>query len=604
MKICPECLKQWEDEDVETCPDDGTTLRRFNDQALRIQGRVLDGRWRIEEKIGEGGMGEVYRAQQVSVDREVAVKVLRPAMAVSEEYVNRFFREANLASNINHPNFITIYDFGQAEDLQVLYLAMELLRGEDLAARMKRGTISLEHILQIGVQICSALVVAHRANIVHRDLKPENIFLVDVPAAGIHLKVLDFGIAKDIGRSQSMTRTGQLFGTPEYMSPEQCQSQGFVDGRSDLYSLGCILYELLTGVTPFHRDTIIQTLLAQVSDEPEPLEASGIAIPVDLVRIVHSLLDKDPDRRYARAEDVCDALAGVLEEVQSQPEMIEHFLESHRGTLEFDRLVDSQSETRSYHGDSDGRRQATLINLETFEHLTGSEVESGPEAEVPEKTSGALGTSVGWVGLGTVLAASVVFVLWYMPGEVVQPAGQPDEARVQLRATLNQSVDEAQREVELLATTDSARNAARDLSILATSMALTSENGRQSQPVERAEAVSRTRRPAQPRRDTSSKALLGFRTPTSIEKRVKGLQGGLIKCYGRRENIDDQGDVEIRFRITKDGDVDRFDVVDSSFDSPAMFTCLESEVKGWTFAPAKLGQGATYHQRTLTFEMN
>ncbi|MFU8805516.1 MAG: serine/threonine protein kinase, partial [Bradymonadaceae bacterium] len=270
MKTCSACQTEYED-DVDFCPVDGMKLRLPRKPTTDpLLGRVLDGRWIVEKKIGEGGMGAVYLGKQTSVDRQVAIKTLRASLTDNDSFVDRFFREAKIATTINHPHCVTILDFGQADDEEeTLYLAMEFLEGTTLAARMEEP-LRLEQILKIGLQIASALSAAHGAQIVHRDLKPDNIFLLNIAGGGTFVKVLDFGIAKVLGAETQVTQTGQIFGTPDYMSPEQCQGTD-VDGRSDLYALGCILYELLGGRPPFRRETPMAVLMAHVFENVEPL---------------------------------------------------------------------------------------------------------------------------------------------------------------------------------------------------------------------------------------------------------------------------------------------------------------------------------------------
>lgn len=600
VKICPNCLQQWEDE-LGVCPEDGTELRRFDDQATRLEGKTLDERWLIEKKIGEGGMGEVYRGRQVSVDREIAVKVLRPAMASNEEYVNRFFREANLASNINHPNFITIYDFGQARNLHILYLAMELLQGVDLAARMKEGSLALDHILEIGTQICAALVAAHDANIVHRDLKPENVFLIDTPGGEIHLKVLDFGIAKELGNTSTVTKTGQIFGTPEYMSPEQCQGGGDIDGRSDLYSLGCILYELLTGVSPFHRDSIIQTLLAQVSDDFVPLRESGVSIPPTTMMIVEKLLRKMPEDRYENALVAREALQRELERIRENPAELENFLDSHRDTFEFDRLADSKTATRIY-GEDKARRTAQLINLGTFGHLNADIRNAELEVEAPRSSRGR------WL-----VAAFGVFVLvgilgaWDLGWMTGAPRSNPDAGFRAALLPVASGVVAAERAAAIdFAERESERLAMRVSILAAVSADWTSKAKRAPGPAVRDERQDSPSKPRvrDERQDPPPRPeMLNERTPLSIETRVRKLQDGLVRCYSERERLEDEGDVSIRFRINADGRVDQFSVTRSDFESAKMEACLENKISRWRFAPSRVGSGFTVHKRTLTFRI-
>lgn len=274
-------------------------------------GRVLDGRWVIESRIGTGGMGAVYLAHQQSVNRKVAIKTLRPALAESDNFVERFFQEVKVTATFNHPHSVTIHDFGQAED-GMLYLVMEYLEGQPLTDRAEDGSMTMEEILKVGMQIASALSAAHDAKIVHRDLKPDNIFLLDIPGGGTFVKVLDFGIAKVLDADTKMTQTGQIFGTPQYMSPEQCQGH-VVDGRSDLYSLGCILYELVGGRPPFGGETPMAVLMGHVVSPVPPLrDKFGESLDPRLEAEVMALLAKDPDDRPATAGEARQRLEAVL----------------------------------------------------------------------------------------------------------------------------------------------------------------------------------------------------------------------------------------------------------------------------------------------------
>ncbi len=315
MQVCPECGREYDDE-VEYCPHDAAQVREVqqedsDDDKDSLVGRLLDGRWRIQEKFGEGGMGSIYVASQESVGREVVIKTLRTGLSDSEEFTERFWREAKVTTTINHPHCVTILDYGETED-GTLYLAMELLDGEPLADRMERGRIPLVEILEIGKQIASALSAAHERDIVHRDLKPDNIYLLDISDGSTFVKVLDFGISKDLNSEDNLTQTGQLFGTPQYMSPEQSQD-GDLDGRTDLYSLGCILYELLAEEPPFAGDSPTSILLAHVQREVRPLgEVASRGLPNRLEDLVVRLLEKDPDDRPQTATEVRQILGDIL----------------------------------------------------------------------------------------------------------------------------------------------------------------------------------------------------------------------------------------------------------------------------------------------------
>lgn len=311
LKYCPDCQQKYP-EDTEFCAQDGTRLRVLDESREDpIIGRVLDSRWVIEERIGEGGMGSVYLASQRSIDRKVAIKTLKPSLSNNREFVDRFFREARVASTINHPHCVMIHDFGQTDD-GLLYLAMEYLEGLPLTDRLKHKDMSLKEIIEVSIQISSALAAAHSHNIIHRDLKPDNIFMLSIQDGSTFIKVLDFGIAKVLDSEEKMTKTGQVFGTPEYMSPEQCRGDD-IDGRSDLYSMGCILYEMLGGRPPFESNTPMAVLVSHVRETPAHiLEASDRDIPQSLAELCMKLLSKQASERYVDAQEVRQALEQEL----------------------------------------------------------------------------------------------------------------------------------------------------------------------------------------------------------------------------------------------------------------------------------------------------
>jgi serine/threonine protein kinase len=269
-------------------------------------GRYLDGNWFLERKIGEGAMGSVYLAQQRNVDRKVAIKLLHRSMSQSEEFVTRFLLEAEIATKINHPHCVIVLDYAKTEDGQ-LYIVMEYLEGMGLDERIQRADLSLGEILRIGRQVASALIAAHGVRVVHRDLKPENIVVLNVEP--VFVKVLDFGIAKNLDSDVELTKAGQIFGTPEYMSPEQCQGQP-VDQRSDLYSLGCILYEMISGQPPFVGNTPVAVIMAHLTEDVRQLSTRKYPdVQPSFVRLVLGLLAKNPEDRITSAKEVDRLLA-------------------------------------------------------------------------------------------------------------------------------------------------------------------------------------------------------------------------------------------------------------------------------------------------------
>src|SRR5262245_45771113 len=247
MPTCPKCGTRFAS-NVKICTHDGTVLNEEPAQNSQI-GKLLDGKYRLDAYLSQGGMGAVYKATHVMLDKTVVVKLIKPDLVTSPDVVARFQREARAASNLNHPNIVGVYDLGQTDD-GTLYIAMEFIDGPSLKDVIREaGPMSATQIVPILNEVASALALAHRHKIIHRDLKPQNIMLATDGGRRV-AKLLDFGIAKTFDDSTQLTRTGFALGTPQYMAPEQA-SGADVDGRADLYSLGAILYEMLTGEVPF-----------------------------------------------------------------------------------------------------------------------------------------------------------------------------------------------------------------------------------------------------------------------------------------------------------------------------------------------------------------
>jgi eukaryotic-like serine/threonine-protein kinase len=274
-------------------------------------GRTL-GSYSIVEKIGAGGMGEVYLAKHRRIERKAAIKLLLPALSRDADIVNRFFNEARATSLITHPGIVQIFDCDVFEDRA--YIVMEYLEGANLnAALIRNGPFEIPMAIWVSGQIASALSAAHGKGIIHRDLKPENIYLAQDPLRGgaTVVKILDFGIAKLSDRSgpTSHTRTGSILGTPIYMSPEQCRGISNIDHRTDIYALGGILFEMLTGRPPFVKEAPGDLLIAHVSEAPPSPSSFQPAIPPELDRLVLRMLAKAPDDRPPTMEAVSRELA-------------------------------------------------------------------------------------------------------------------------------------------------------------------------------------------------------------------------------------------------------------------------------------------------------
>lgn len=279
---------------------------------------ILDGQFRVVQRIGAGGMGAVYRAEEPAMGREVAIKILHERLKGRQDLVSRFRREARAMSQLSHPNTVRVFRYGELEDGS-LYIVMELLEGRNLNQTVRRGgPLSPEKAIPILVSVCHALHEAHEMGIVHRDLKPENIFVCNQAGVRDYPKVLDFGLAKVTEAQMQpgsliLTQEGMVFGTPEFMSPEQARGQT-LDARSDIYSLACILYEALTGKLPFEASTPMEYVGKHVTADPIPLNERvvGKTFPEELWLVIRKALSKHKDDRYQTAIEFADALSGVL----------------------------------------------------------------------------------------------------------------------------------------------------------------------------------------------------------------------------------------------------------------------------------------------------
>ncbi|MBC7252680.1 MAG: Stk1 family PASTA domain-containing Ser/Thr kinase [Actinobacteria bacterium] len=269
-------------------------------------GKIFNQRYRLKEKLGSGGMADVYLADDLLLEREVAVKVLHPQYAADPAYIQRFRHEAQAAANLNHPNIVNIYDWGNEGDLY--YIVMEYVEGRDLKEVLRgEGRILPERAAEITAEVCAALQFAHRHNLVHRDIKPHNIFLTNMG----QVKVMDFGIARE-GNGSGFTQTGVVMGTPQYISPEQAQGRP-VDGRSDIYSLGVVLYEMLTGRVPFDDPNPVTVAYRQVREDPIPPSVIDPEIPPALEAVVMKAMAKNPANRYQTAQEMKADLLRFLE---------------------------------------------------------------------------------------------------------------------------------------------------------------------------------------------------------------------------------------------------------------------------------------------------
>jgi serine/threonine protein kinase len=308
MKVCPVCGKEYPNTTT-LCSADAAMLQTVGDPLL---GQVLAEKYLIEQLIKRGGMGAVYRGKHVLMDKTVAIKVLRPALAVDDEVVKRFSREAKAASRISHPHAVSVTDFGEAEN-GVVFLVMEYLDGRTLKDVIKSdGPMPLDRAVEIVRQVSGALDAAHGQGVVHRDLKSDNIMLMKHDGDD-WAKVLDFGIAKikqpEGAMDVDLTAPNLVVGTPQYMSPEQCSQTQPLDARSDIYSLGVILFEMLAGRVPFTGESPTVIMMKQVQEPPPSLLAARPELPASVGAVVARALEKNPADRFQKAGDLSDALA-------------------------------------------------------------------------------------------------------------------------------------------------------------------------------------------------------------------------------------------------------------------------------------------------------
>jgi serine/threonine-protein kinase len=307
VKICPRCSDLFGD-DAAFCPHDGAVLEKSKDRFL---GRTIAARYRLIRRLGAGGMSVVYLARHELIARLSAIKILRPELSLITEHRERFLREARAVNRINHDNIVEITDVGESDG--IAYLVMEFIEGESLLAQIQRGRLPWPRAARIGMQVASALARAHQMGVIHRDLKPENILIVKQNEAdneSEHVKLTDFGIAKVMGEP-SLTLNEQLFGTPGYIAPEYVGGLG-IDGRSDIYSLAVVVYEMVCGVLPFDGKGQSELLLKPLTSAPIPPSQRVAGLPPDLESLLLRCLARDPADRPHDAFAMHDALGDIV----------------------------------------------------------------------------------------------------------------------------------------------------------------------------------------------------------------------------------------------------------------------------------------------------
>ncbi|HCS72506.1 MAG TPA: Stk1 family PASTA domain-containing Ser/Thr kinase, partial [Clostridiales bacterium] len=290
-----------------------------------LLGKILGDRYELLEKSGDGGMAVVYKANCRLLKRIVAVKILKPDLAENDEFIARFNRESQAAASLSHPNIVNMYDVGQEDDIH--YIVMEYVDGETLKNRIRReGRLSMEEAVRIASEICSALQHAHDNNIVHRDIKPQNILINKEGTA----KVADFGIARAVTSSTVTMADSKVIGSVHYFSPEQARG-GYVDKKTDIYSLGIVLYEMVTGVVPFEGESAISVALKHIQEKVTPPGEINSKIPMSIQYIIQRAIEKDLDKRYHDASEMLADLQKALKEPDGK--YVKRYLEDDQATM-------------------------------------------------------------------------------------------------------------------------------------------------------------------------------------------------------------------------------------------------------------------------------
>ncbi|MDP3510879.1 MAG: serine/threonine-protein kinase [Candidatus Melainabacteria bacterium] len=310
-KVCPACNLKYSPE-MERCPDDNSLLAVVRRDPFI--GKLIADKYQIVEVLGMGGFATVYKAEQKGLRRSVAIKILHAEFVDKPDKIRRFQHEAESISTLVHPNVAAVYDYGVLPEGQP-YLAMELAPGTTLSSVLAESKrFDSERALKIFLQACDGISAAHAMGLIHRDIKPSNILLDRAEDGSDTVKILDFGLAKVVSDEENnrehLTMTGEVLGTPAYMSPEQCTG-GPIDFRTDIYSFGCVMYEVLSGRLPIEGDNSYEMMNKHINEAPLSLSKSGAAVPPRLVKIVNKALEKDPADRFESFDELKDALKGL-----------------------------------------------------------------------------------------------------------------------------------------------------------------------------------------------------------------------------------------------------------------------------------------------------
>lgn len=402
--ICPECRRLTT---RRRCPDDDTPtvpseLVKNPEKMDPLVGKTVDKKFHVEERLARGGMANVYRVVHQKTNAVLALKVLSRILVEDLTAVRRFYKEARLAATLRHPNTVRVFDVGNTDD-GACYMAMEFLEGHSLGQEYRSGiSLPVSRVVHVIAQILRSLGEAHEAGLVHRDLKPDNVFLINHYGVPDFVKVLDFGIAKAIREeSEQLTQTGTVVGTPRYMSPEQAQGKP-LDQRSDLYSLGIILYELLAGKPPFNDDIPVRLLMMHINDPPVSLNVIRPDISAGLCKLVMELLEKEPPQRPSSASDVLERITSLhippwighpeAEILAKKKIAAKELAKSQEESTDPHPSIQANLDTQSIQGpDRIGRQQQTTVSQPSIRAADSHETDPDPTIQIVKERSGKRG---------------------------------------------------------------------------------------------------------------------------------------------------------------------------------------------------------------------
>ncbi len=504
------------------------------------------GSYRVLAEIGSGGMGVVYQVEHMVLGRKAAVKVLRADMP--GEYVERFFNEAKAAANLHHPGLVDVFDFGHHVDGRA-FIVMEYLQGESLAERLEHDPrLPVPIACSIIRSVATALEVAHQQGIVHRDMKPGNIFLVpDSEAAiGVRTKVLDFGIAKLVREREPRgvnTQSGAVIGTPRYMSPEQCKNAKSVDGRSDVYSLGCILYEMLLGVAPFDYDNWAELVGAHIYEEPPRPREIDPSLPADVETLVCKMLEKDASNRFQSMKELAESVEVVLRAHGVAPTR-----------LTPPSRINTPVGVRKLESGQDATVPATPSDLEALKNRPITADESKRAGHAPTLAAAASPRKIPWVAIGiagagvAALGIAAALVLGKSDAKeseeptfvVVDQRGSTEEPVEHVRAPLPMVVPDAAAEVAATVTVDAG-----------------------------VKTIKKS-----PDADRAKK----------LQTEFSHQDGAITACF-KQNPTTYEGQVSIRFEIDTTGHVTSAEVVPASVGTTSLGACLGGIAKRTPFGP-------------------